>query len=134
MLYGCEANILDESCNIDLSIEKQEKLDIIIGSLHDPVVEIGESLETYTKMFLKAMDNPNLHILGHIGNPKLHIYEEAIVKKAKDKNILIEINNKSFSVKRKGSDVICKKIALLCKELRRKCQYNFLAILVFCKN
>jgi putative hydrolase len=116
MLYGCEANILDRDGNIDLAIDKQENLDIIIASLHDPVVETGKTPEIYTEMLLKAMDNPNLHILGHIGNPKFPIYEEQIVKKAKEKNILIEINNKSFSVKRKGSDVICKKIALLCKE------------------
>lgn len=115
MLYGCEANILEDG-SLDLPADKQEKLDIMIGSIHDPVVETGKSPETYTDMFLKAMDNPNLHILGHIGNPKFPIYEEEIVKKAKEKNILIEINNKSFSVKRKGSDVICKKIALLCKE------------------
>lgn len=116
MLYGCEANILDTDGNIDLSIDKQEKIDIMIASLHDPVVEPEKSPEIYTTMLLKAMDNPNLHILGHIGNPKFPIHEEEIVKKAKEKNILIEINNKSFSVKRKGSDVICKKIALLCKE------------------
>jgi putative hydrolase len=115
MLYGCEANILEDG-SLDLPIDKQEKLDIMIGSIHDPVVKTGKNPETYTDMFLKAMDNPNLHILGHIGNPKFPIYEEEIAKKAKEKNILIEINNKSFSVKRKGSDVICKKIALLCKD------------------
>lgn len=115
MLYGCEANILEDG-SLDLSEDKLEKLDIIIGSIHEPVIEAQRSQEIYTEMFLKAMENPNLHILGHIGNPKFPIYEEEIVKKAKEKNILIEINNKSFSVKRKGSDVICKKVALLCKE------------------
>ncbi|MFT8349111.1 phosphatase [Clostridium saccharoperbutylacetonicum] len=115
MLYGCEANILEDG-SLDLPEDKLEKLDIIIGSIHEPVIEAQRSPEIYTEMFLKAMENPNLHILGHIGNPKFPIYEEEIVKKAKEKNILIEINNKSFSVKRKGSDVICKKVALLCKE------------------
>ncbi|WP_459481032.1 phosphatase [Clostridium saccharoperbutylacetonicum] len=115
MLYGCEANILEDG-SLDLPEDKLEKLDIIIGSIHEPVIEAQRSPKIYTEMFLKAMENPNLHILGHIGNPKFPIYEEEIVKKAKEKNILIEINNKSFSVKRKGSDVICKKVALLCKE------------------
>lgn len=115
MLYGCEANILDVNGNLDLPIDKQENLDIMIASIHDPVVKPEQSADIYTPMLLKAMDNPNVHILGHIGNPKFPIYEEEIVKKAKEKNILIEINNKSFG-KRKGSDIVCKKIALLCKE------------------
>ena len=119
MLYGCEANILDDG-SLDLSIDKQEKIDIMIASLHDPVVEPEKSTEIYTKMYLKAMDNSNLHILGHIGNPKFPIYEEEIVKRAKEKNILIEINNKSFSVKRKGSDVICKKNCIALQRTRCK--------------
>jgi len=116
MLYGCEVNIIDDDANLDLPLDKLEKMDIVIASLHEPVLESGRSKEVYTNMLLKVMDNPNVHILGHIGNPKFPIDEEAVVKKAKEKNILIEINNKSFSVKRKGSDKVCKKVALLCKK------------------
>jgi len=55
-------------------------------------------------------------ILGHIGNPRFPIHEDEIIKKAIEKNILIEINNSSFVTSRKGSDKNCTSIAKLCKE------------------
>lgn len=116
MLYGCEANIIDYDGNIDLPIEIQKNLDIVIASLHDPVMETNKSPDLNTAAFLKAMENPYVHIIGHSGNPKFPIYEEELVKKAKEKNILIEINNSSLIRSRAGSEKSCTKIALLCKE------------------
>jgi putative hydrolase len=116
MLYGCEANIIDYDGNIDLPEEIQGRLDYIIASLHDPVMKTYQTPELNTSAFLKAMDNPYIHILGHTGNPRYPIYEEEIVKKAKEKDILIEINNSSFTRSRTGSEKACTKLALLCKE------------------
>lgn len=116
MLYGCEANITDYDGTIDLPDFIQENLDIIIASLHDPVMTPNDNLDLNTTALLKAMDNPNVHIIGHSGNPKFPIHEEEIVKKAKEKNILIEINNSSFVTSRIGSEKNCSKIARLCKE------------------
>lgn len=116
MLYGCEANILDYEGNLDIPKEIQETLDIMIVSLHEPIMEGEKSADLNTAAILKAMDNPNMDILGHAGNPRFPIYEEEIVKKAKEKNILIEINNSSFVRSRKGSEIVCTKIAKLCKE------------------
>lgn len=118
MLYGCEANIIDYDGNLDLPLDYQEKIDFMIASIHHPVMELNQNPELNTQAFLKVMDNPNVHILGHIGNPLFPIYEEEVVKKAKEKNILIEINNSSFSGSRPGSKDICKKVALLCKEYK----------------
>lgn len=116
MLYGCEANIVDYDGNIDLPIERQEQIDIMIASMHDPVMKPNDNPDLNTTAFLKAMDNPNVHIIGHSGNPSFPIYEEELVKKAKEKNILIEINNSSFIRSRIGSEKTCAKIARLCKE------------------
>lgn len=116
MLYGCEANIIDYEGNLDIEIERQKLLDIMIVSLHEPLMEGGNDINLNTTTILKAMDNPSVNILGHIGNPRFPINAEVIVKKAKEKNILIEINNSSFLTSRKGSDINCTKIAKLCKE------------------
>lgn len=116
MLYGCEANIIDYEGNLDLPIDIQERIDIMIASIHEPVMEATENADLNTTAFLKAMDNPNVHIIGHPGNPKFPIHEEDLVKKAKEKNILIEINNSSFVSSRVGSSKTCSKIASLCKE------------------
>lgn len=116
MLYGCEANIIDYEGNLDLSTDLQEKLDILIASIHEPIMESNKNPDLNTSILLKVMDNPNVHILGHPGNPKFPIHAEEVVKKAKEKNILIEINNSSFVSSRKGSEKNCAEIASLCKD------------------
>lgn len=116
MLYGCEANIIDYEGNLDLPLDIQENLDFMIASLHDPVMDTNQGRDFNTTALLKAMDNPNVHIIGHPGNPKFPIHEEEVVKKAKETDILVEINNSSFVRSRAGSEPICSKIALLCKE------------------
>lgn len=113
MLHGCEANIVDYNGNIDIPDMIAEKLDIMIASLHEPCIEPG-TIDENTQALLNVMDNPNVHILGHIGNPQYPINEEVVVKKAKEKNILIEINNSSFKTSRKGSEPNCIRIAGLC--------------------
>ncbi|MGH4121982.1 MAG: phosphatase [Clostridium sp.] len=124
MLYGCEANIIDYEGNLDLPVDLQKGLDIMIVSMHEPLMEGGKSADLNTVTILKAMDNPNVNILGHMGNPKFPIHEEEIVKKAKEKNILIELNNSSFVTSRIGSDVNCTKIVRLCKKLGVKIIVN----------
>ncbi|MBW9157359.1 phosphatase [Clostridium tagluense] len=124
MLYGCEANIIDYEGNLDLPLDLQKGLDIMIVSMHEPLMEGGKSADLNTAAILKAMDNPNVNILGHLGNPKFPIHEEEIVKKAKEKNILIELNNSSFITSRIGSDKNCTKIAKLCIEFGGKIIVN----------
>ncbi|GCD11991.1 phosphatase [Clostridium tagluense] len=124
MLYGCEANIIDYEGNLDLPLDLQKGLDIMIVSMHEPLMEGGKSADLNTAAILKAMDNPNVNILGHLGNPKFPIHEEEIVKKAKEKNILIELNNSSFITSRIGSDKNCTKIAKLCIEFGVKIIVN----------
>lgn len=124
MLYGCEANIIDYNGNVDLPETIQKDLDIMIASIHDPVMKPSTDLDLNTTALLKAMDNPNVHIIGHSGNPKFPIHEEEVVKKAKEKNILIEINNSSFVSSRVGSEKNCAKIARLCKEFGARIVIN----------
>jgi len=124
MLYGCEANIIDYEGNLDIPMELQNGLDIMIVSMHEPLMEGGKNVDLNTATILKAMDNPNVNILGHIGNPKFPIHEEEIVKKAIEKNILIELNNSSFVSSRLGSDVNCTKIVKLCKEFGQRIIVN----------
>ncbi|KOA19603.1 putative phosphatase YcdX [Clostridium homopropionicum DSM 5847] len=119
MLHGCEANIVDYNGNIDIPNMIAEKLDIMIASLHEPCIEPG-TIDENTQALLKVMDNSNVHILGHIGNPLYPIHEEVVVRKAKEKNVLIEINNSSFKTSRKGSEPNCIRIAGLCMKYGTK--------------
>jgi len=87
----------------------------MIASLHEPCIKPG-SREENTRAFLNVMENPNVHIIGHSGNPVFPIFQEAMVKKALEKDILIELNNSSLMGSRKGSEGNCRNIAKLCKE------------------
>jgi putative hydrolase len=117
LLKGCEANIMDFQGNLDIPDKVQQKLDIIIASLHDVCIVPG-NIEENTAALIGAMKNPYVDIIGHCGNPVFPIYEEEVVKAAKENDVLIEINNSSLpeNGSRSGSLHICKKVAALCKE------------------
>ena len=121
ILRGCEANILDIDGSLDMTAESSRNLDYMIASFHEPVFK-PKSKEENTAAILNVMDKyDKVEILGHLGNPNYELDYEAIVKKAKEKNIMIEINNSSLlGSSRVGSDVNCKKVALLCREIGTK--------------
>ena len=121
ILRGCEANILDIDGSLDMTAESSRNLDYMIASFHEPVFK-PKSKEENTAAILNVMDKyDKVEILGHLGNPNYELDYEAIVKKAKEKDIMIEINNSSLlGSSRVGSDVNCKKVALLCKEIGTK--------------
>ena len=121
ILRGCEANILDIDGSLDMTDESSRNIDYMIASFHEPVFK-PKSKEENTAAILNVMDKyDKVEILGHLGNPNYELDYEAIVKKAKEKNIMIEINNSSLlGSSRVGSDVNCKKVALLCREIGTK--------------
>lgn len=115
ILRGVEANIMDYSGTIDLQEKRLKDMDLVIASLHESCIKPG-TREENTRAFLGAMDNPYVDIIGHPGNPVYEIDVDAVIKKAKERNILIEINNSSFSVSRPGSSENCYRIAAKAKE------------------
>ena len=115
ILRGCEANIIDFEGNIDIPERIQKSLDYIIASLHDVCIEPG-TVEEHTNAYLKVMENPNVMIIGHSGNPSFPMDIEAFVKKAKEKDIIIEINSSSFKGARKGCEQTCYNIARFCRD------------------
>ena len=121
ILRGCEANILDVKGNIDLAEEDSKFLDYMIASFHEPVFKPTNKNDN-TQAFINCVNkNPKVEILGHIGNPAYELDYDLIVKFAKEKDIMIEINNSSVLGKsRAGSDINCKKVAKLCKEYGTK--------------
>ena len=84
--------------------------------------ESSDTLENNTKAIFNAIaNNKKVEILGHLGNPAYKLDYEAIVKKVKEKNIMIEINTSSLlGNSRKGSESNCKQIAELCKKHNAK--------------
>lgn len=119
ILKGCEVNILNELGEIDITSNEIQKLDYMIASLHEPVISTDMSREEATNAVINAMlRNKKIEILGHLGNPNYDLDYKRIIETAKEKDIMIEINNSSLSgTSRPGSFENCKKVVQLCKEL-----------------
>ena len=110
MLYGVEANILNHDGKMDMDDKTLEKVDIVIGSIHEPIYNMG-SVEENTRAYVNAIKSGKIDIVGHLGNPMIPVNYEEIVKCALENDVLIEINNSSFTTSRLGSLGNCTKIA-----------------------
>lgn len=110
ILKGAEVNITDYNGKLDIDETRLNKLDIIIASLHDICITSG-SRKDNTNALIGAMKNKYVDIIGHPGNPAYPIDIPEVLKAAKEYNVMVELNNSSFGVSRKGSSENCIKIA-----------------------
>lgn len=117
LLTGAEADIMDESGRLDIEDKYLKDLDVIIASFHTPCFAPYQDEDKVTRAWLNTLDNPNVDVLGHMGDGRYKCDYEAVVKKAKETGKIIEINNHSFRV-REGSHINCREIALLCKKYK----------------
>jgi len=112
LLRGAEANVLDTYGSIDVPVAYD--LDYVIASMHNDVYRPSTSAR-HTETWLAICDNPYVDCLGHTGQPDFPFDHEEVVKRCRDTNTLIEINNASKYV-RKGSWESCAKILRMCKK------------------
>jgi DNA polymerase (family 10) len=94
ILHGCEANIMNDG-SVDIKDEVLAKLDYVIASIHSsmkmPKVEM-------TKRLIKAMENPNVDIIGHpttrmIGKrDEIQLDFDKILEVAKKTGTILEIS------------------------------------------
>ena len=115
LLKGAEANILDTDGSLDFPIGIQKNMDIMIASIHRLCYK-QRSVDEHTKTWLNVIKNPYVTVLGHTGQPAYKFDHETVIEAAKKHHKCIEINNHSFCV-RKGSYVICRQIAEVCKKI-----------------
>lgn len=118
LYMGCEVNIMNFDGDIDLSEYGLKGCDVVIASLHIPCIKPG-SKEQNTNALIKAMDNPYVNIIGHPDDSRYPVDYDQLVRAAKEKHVLLEINNTSLNPDgpRKGAfdnDVI---MLNLCKKL-----------------
>lgn len=95
ILRGIEANIIDHNGNTDVEDDMLKHIDYVIASLHPPCISPGKKEEN-TNTILEVMDKHKVKIIGHLDDSRYEVEYEPIVKKAKEKNILLEINNSSL--------------------------------------
>ncbi len=98
VLHGAEVNIVGGNGELDLKDSLLAQLDLVIASIHGPCFPTGDA-NFNTEAILRVMDNPNVDIIGHPDDSRAPLHYEPIVKKAKEKGILLEVNNSSLAPK-----------------------------------
>lgn len=94
-LYGAEANIMNQSGDLDLGDEVLSGLDFCIASMHRPPLKPGTKEEN-TKAYILAMENPYVKIIGHCDDEKFPVDPFALFQAAMKHHVLLEINNASL--------------------------------------
>ena len=90
--------------------------DYLIASVHDKSFAIGKSLAQTTEMYCKALENPKVLIIGHIGRAGVPFEIDEVLKVAKEKNKMIEINEASHEYPEHITG-LCRQVAVRCAEL-----------------
>ena len=94
LLTGSEVDIRSDG-SLDYPDELLEQLDVVVASVHSAM---GQAEEVMTNRIIKAMHNPNVHILGHptcrlIGEREpVQMDVEAILQAARETGTAMEID------------------------------------------
>ena len=70
-------------------------MNYMLVSLHPPCITPG-SKEENTNAVIKAMDHEKVKIVAHLDDSRYAVDYEKVVKAAKEKGIVFEINNSSL--------------------------------------
>lgn len=123
MLRGIESNILTDNRGVDILDGMAPYLDIAIASFHEPVFSPVDK-KTHTRAAIAAFKTGKVQIFGHPGNPNFLLDEEEVIRAAKDNNVVLEINNSSFSHSRVGSEPVCLRLLELVDKLDWKVVFS----------
>lgn len=102
---------------LDLDEFVASKQDYVIASIHGRRNMENATAGQYTDMYIKALENKKVLILGHIGRSGLPIDVDALLLAAKSMNKLIELNEHSFDNGGEAGAKRCRRIAERCAEL-----------------
>ena len=95
------------------------KVDYAIASVHNHDWADGALLATTTEMYIRALSDPRVLIVGHPGRAGVPFELDPVLEAARDQHKLIEINEHSLNTS-EGHDrsyVPCRRIAERCAEL-----------------
>jgi DNA polymerase (family 10) len=94
VLAGVEVDILGEG-ELDLADETLAEMDIVVASVHS---RFDQPVEQMTERILRAMENPNVRILGHPTGRKVlkrdpyAVHMDTILKRAAELGVAVEHN------------------------------------------
>ena len=111
VLYGVEANIINQTGTLDLSNECLACLDFCIASLHAPIyqnttTDLTIRKQENTAAYMNVIENPSVSILGHIDQEAFPIDMDAVFHACRSKHKIIELNEASISPKGYRGDTV----------------------------
>ena len=112
ILRGCEANILNDTGELDISTATLDRLEWVIASIHG-VLTSPMDFDKHTELWLNVAKNPSVDVIGHCGEEKFKFDYERGVKAFKEYGKIVEINAASYKT-RSSSRENCVEIAKLC--------------------
>ena len=117
IIQGIEANILDYNGNIDITPDMIVHMNYMLVSLHPPCITPG-SKEENTNAVINAMNHEKVKIVAHLDDSRYAVDYEKVVKAAKEKGIVFEINNSSLKPNtfREGAWNNVKELLKYCKK------------------
>ncbi|MBS5865074.1 MAG: phosphatase [Coriobacteriaceae bacterium] len=137
LLHGCEADIVDLDGHLfgwDTTYDKNivdtpikpitlkeyvfEECDYVIASVHGKVFTKNASIVETTEMYVHALEDPKVFILGHTGRSGVPFDVDELLTVARDLHKVIEINEHSFAEYYEPHvRDNCRKIAERCAEM-----------------
>lgn len=113
LIFGAEASIIGYNGTIDFPQEECKNLDWIIASIHRNHLK-KSSIEDITRLYEGVAENPYVDVIGHCATVGYEFDYEKCLKKFKECNKLVEINESS--IKWKGTSDNYREIIRLCKK------------------
>jgi putative hydrolase len=111
VLRSAECNILDVEGALDIPERVLDVLDVVHAGIHPMTGYQGGSVEENTRAVVAAITGGAVDVIVHPGNPLFPLDYETVVEAAVANSVLLEINNSSLTVVRKGSRDNCRIIA-----------------------
>jgi putative hydrolase len=130
VLYGVEANILNERGRLDIGDETGKNLDFLIASIHEPSFHPSWEMSRQdgqsgaagrnTAAYVQAMRNPLVKIIGHPDDVRYPVDAKALAEAAADYHVVLEVNEGSLlpGSYRGNTYANMKEILLMCLRYR----------------
>ncbi len=102
LLWGCEANIINENGDIDLTENTIKKLDVILAQMHLSTSYKDMGREKNTNAIINCFKNYPIHIFSHPDVMAFDYDFEKVCESACENNVLLELNLSSFGKIKEG--------------------------------
>ena len=113
LIFGAETSIIDFDGTVDFPQNECAALDWIIASVHSDQIKQGTA-DDYTRLYLNIAENPYVDVIGHCATVRFPFDYEKCIKKFKEYNKLVEINESSIIWKKTADNY--KEIIRICKK------------------